>query len=174
MTEKQENILKAAIHLFSEKGYTATSTSAIAKCAGVSEGLIFKHFMNKEGLLNAILLEGEKRIKKLFSDIVMETNPKEVIRKTIELPFTGVPDEEYDFWRLQFKLKWEIKNYSNEKMEPLAMALTNAFRKLEYPDPELEAEFLIYYIDAIAEALLKGYLKDKMKMNSFLLGKYKV
>ena len=41
MTEKQLNILSAAIELFSEKGYEATATSEIAKKAKVAEGTIF-------------------------------------------------------------------------------------------------------------------------------------
>ena len=44
MTEKQENILKAALQLFAKEGFYATSTSKVAKLAGVSEGLIFRHF----------------------------------------------------------------------------------------------------------------------------------
>ena len=51
MTEKQENILNTALELFAKDGYDATSTSKIAKCAGVSEGLIFRHYGSKDGLL---------------------------------------------------------------------------------------------------------------------------
>lgn len=56
MTEKQRAVFEAAVSLFAEKGYVATSTSEIAKKAGVSEGLIFKHFGNKEKLLKSIAL----------------------------------------------------------------------------------------------------------------------
>ncbi len=171
MTEKQENILKAALELFAEEGYNATSTSKVAKKAGVSEGLIFRHFGNKEGLLNAILLEGTERAKMLFADIVLETDPKKVIRKSIELPF-NVAETEYNFWRLQFKLKWELKKYSGEKMEPLVMALANAFEKLDYESPKLEAEFIVYYIDGVGGAILRNVLKNKAEMKNFLLKKY--
>ncbi|MDU1844901.1 MAG: TetR/AcrR family transcriptional regulator [Niallia nealsonii] len=37
ITDKQKKILIAAIDAFSEKGYAATSTSEIAKMAGVAE-----------------------------------------------------------------------------------------------------------------------------------------
>ena len=47
----QRRILSAALELFAEKGYAATSTGAIAKTAGVAEGLIFKHFRSKKELL---------------------------------------------------------------------------------------------------------------------------
>ncbi|MEM6542898.1 MAG: helix-turn-helix domain-containing protein, partial [Bacteroidota bacterium] len=55
MTAKQEKILNAALELFAHEGYNVVSTSKIAQKAGVSEGLIFRHFESKQGLLNAIL-----------------------------------------------------------------------------------------------------------------------
>ncbi len=61
MTEKQEKILQSALELFAKEGFHATSTNKVAKHAGVSEGLIFRHFGNKEGLLQAILAEGRAR-----------------------------------------------------------------------------------------------------------------
>lgn len=55
MTPKQIEILKAAIELISEKGYYNTSTSEIAKRAGVAEGTIFRHYHTKKDLLVAIV-----------------------------------------------------------------------------------------------------------------------
>lgn len=57
MTKKEktmQNILDATIKLFASKGYNATTTALIAKEAGVSEAIIFKHFGNKEKLLKEI------------------------------------------------------------------------------------------------------------------------
>ena len=171
MTEKQEKILKSALQLFAKEGYHATSTSKVAKHANVSEGLIFRHFGNKEGLLQAILDEGEKRLKTLFVDIVMESDPKEVIRKSIEMT-SRVDKSDYDFWKLQFKLKWELEVSGDEKMEPLKMALTNAFQKLNYESPELEANFIILFIDGLGSAVLKGSSLNAAEMTQFLLKKY--
>ena len=171
MTEKQENILKAALSLFAAEGYHATSTSAIAKRAGVSEALIFRHFKNKEGLLQAILEAGERKVKSLYADIVMEPDPRKVIQKTLELPFS-VPETEYEFWRLQFKIKWEIQYQHAAKMEPLKMVLRHAFAKLGYPSPDLEAEYLVYYLDGISGAILRGELSNPQEIQAFLLAKY--
>lgn len=49
-----QNIIDSTIKLFASKGYSATTTALIAKEAGVSEAIIFKHFGNKEGLLKEI------------------------------------------------------------------------------------------------------------------------
>lgn len=55
LTDKQKKILIAAIESFSEKGYAQTSTSEIAKKAGVAEGTIFRHYKTKKELLMSIV-----------------------------------------------------------------------------------------------------------------------
>lgn len=55
LTDKQKRIIVAAIESFSEKGYASTSTSEIAKKAGVAEGTIFRHYKTKKDLLIAIV-----------------------------------------------------------------------------------------------------------------------
>jgi AcrR family transcriptional regulator len=57
----RQHILEAALSCFARHGYDKTSTSAIAKAAGVSQGIIFHYFGTKEGLFSAIVrksLEG--------------------------------------------------------------------------------------------------------------------
>lgn len=55
LTEKQQQIIIAATEIFAEKGYASTSTSEIAKQAGVAEGTIFRHYKTKKDLLLAIV-----------------------------------------------------------------------------------------------------------------------
>lgn len=55
-TVKQKKIIEVAITSFAEKGYSNTSTSEIAKKAGVAEGTIFKHYGTKENLLLSIMV----------------------------------------------------------------------------------------------------------------------
>ncbi|MBC2057396.1 TetR/AcrR family transcriptional regulator [Listeria booriae] len=56
MSEKQKKIVAAAIELFAERGFAATSTSEIAKRAGVAEGTIFRHYKTKKDLLTSITM----------------------------------------------------------------------------------------------------------------------
>lgn len=55
MTDKQKRIVQAAVSIFSEKGYAASSTSEIAKKAGVAEGTIFRHYKTKKDLLISVV-----------------------------------------------------------------------------------------------------------------------
>ncbi len=52
-------IAEAAMRLFAEQGFAATSTRQIAQAAGVSEGLIFRYFPTKLELLRT--LSGTRR-----------------------------------------------------------------------------------------------------------------
>lgn len=56
-TERQASLIQAATTLFAKKGFNGTTTKEIAKAAGVSEALVFKHFPTKRALYAAILAE---------------------------------------------------------------------------------------------------------------------
>ncbi|MDQ6787235.1 MAG: TetR/AcrR family transcriptional regulator [Acidobacteriota bacterium] len=53
--ERRSQILLIAIKLFSQKGFSATTTKEIARLAGVSEAMVFRHFATKSELYHAIL-----------------------------------------------------------------------------------------------------------------------
>lgn len=53
--ERREQILHTAIELFSQKGFSGTTTKEIARAAGVSEAIIFRHFEKKSDIYHAIL-----------------------------------------------------------------------------------------------------------------------
>ena len=50
----KERLLSAALDLFSQKGYAATSVDEIAEAAGMKGPNIYKYFKNKEELLNSL------------------------------------------------------------------------------------------------------------------------
>jgi AcrR family transcriptional regulator len=52
---RREQILQTAVNLFSQRGFKGTTTKEIAKAAGVSEAIIFRHFATKDELYGAIL-----------------------------------------------------------------------------------------------------------------------
>ncbi len=175
MTEKQEKILNAALTLFAEEGFKSTSTSKVAKRAEVSEGLIFRHFGNKDGLLEAIIQMGEDQAKLLFADILMETDPKNVLRKFIEIGLNTSKDKEaIDFWKLQFKIKWELEIYGEHKIEAIEQALIKAFQTLRYLQPEKEANLLLTLMDGMATRMMLQKNFDLEGTIEFLKQKYKL
>ena len=53
--DRRSQLLRIAKGLFAECGFVSTTTKAIAEAAGVSEGVIFKHFSSKAELYASIL-----------------------------------------------------------------------------------------------------------------------
>lgn len=53
--ERRSQILQSAINLFSQRGFNGTTTKEIAKAAGISEAMVFRHFATKNELYDAIL-----------------------------------------------------------------------------------------------------------------------
>jgi AcrR family transcriptional regulator len=57
LSSKKNQILKTALELFTEQGYSATTTKQIAQKSGVAEGLIFYYFKDKNELLKSLTRE---------------------------------------------------------------------------------------------------------------------
>lgn len=53
--ERRMQIVRVAVTLFSQRGFSGTTTREIAHAAGISEAMVFRHFATKEELYSAIL-----------------------------------------------------------------------------------------------------------------------
>lgn len=176
MTQKKELILQTALRLFSEHGFDTTPTSLIAKEAKVSEGLIFRHFENKDGLMQAILLLGEERIKPFIEKIIEETDPRTQIHEIIELT-QNLFQHEKEFWKLQFLIKWQKKYkktyHSSEMFERLIETGVTAFQKLGYENPVMEVKFLSTLLEGLTQQLMANQSDEAItEMVEYIKSKY--
>jgi AcrR family transcriptional regulator len=55
--KRKQQILEAALAVFSEKGFAQATTAEIARSAGVAEGTIYNYFKSKRELLIAVIRE---------------------------------------------------------------------------------------------------------------------
>jgi AcrR family transcriptional regulator len=81
--EKEKKILEAAIAIIYQKGFSATTTSEIARTAGVSEGTIYRYFRTKKDILHGILIQflnllAEPVILDGVKKILADTNQKDL------------------------------------------------------------------------------------------------
>jgi len=53
--KRRQQIVDAAVELFSRKGFRGTRTREIAEAAGISEAMIYRHFATKRELYSAII-----------------------------------------------------------------------------------------------------------------------
>jgi AcrR family transcriptional regulator len=53
--DRPEEILDAALHLFSEKGFSATRMQDVARAAGISKGTLYLYFSNKEAIFYQVV-----------------------------------------------------------------------------------------------------------------------
>jgi AcrR family transcriptional regulator len=171
MTEKQSSILSAALKLFANEGFASTSTSKVAKEAGVSEGLIFRHFGNKEGLLNAVLQRSHEAAQRMMASIVIESDPLKMIQKTIEMPY-NIDESEHELWRLTYALKWQTNTYNNDLIDPFKQSLVSAFKQLGYKNPAAEAELLFILMNGAATSILLKETQNKDDILIALKSKY--
>ena len=69
-------LLAAARHLFEEKGYAGTSTADIVRHANVTRGALYHHFVDKQDLLRAVVIElQEELLDRVMAAALAEPEP---------------------------------------------------------------------------------------------------
>lgn len=136
-TEKQLKIIQAATEIFSEKGYSAASTSEIAQRAGVAEGTIFRHYKTKKDLLLSIV---GPILAKTVAPLFMRD-----FAKLLDQPYTQIED----FYRavLRDRLDFARKN---------AKILRIVIQELPF-QPELLAQVKILFSEHVFARISRIY-----------------
>ncbi len=79
----RERLVRAALELFTTRGYHETTTPQIAKKAGVAEGTIYRHFTGKQHFFNELYRAAARWATKLLKDAdALNVGPRE---KLVEL-----------------------------------------------------------------------------------------
>jgi AcrR family transcriptional regulator len=165
MTDKQKSILESALTLFSEKGYSAVSTSLISKQANVSEGLIFRHFKDKQGLLNHLVSAWNDQFQVHITEIRSIEKPEQRIQAVMEMPFL-INESDFPYWKLVFSLRWQNSELISEYMLILKEILEEALKELKYTDAVSEADLIMAYFDGFISTVV---LRNDQDLSSRLL-----
>jgi len=75
MDDPKRNILNAASSMFLDGGASALNVRAIASRAGISTIGIYSHFQGKQGILDALYIEGFQRVAKAMDVIAAGADP---------------------------------------------------------------------------------------------------
>ncbi|MRH43747.1 TetR family transcriptional regulator [Aquibacillus halophilus] len=117
MKDKQFEIMKSAIKLFSKKGYFSTSMQEIAEDCGISKGSLYKYFESKEELLVKVFeYNHDKMIQRAkFISSNQSLTPKETLRQLIVIEIEGIVENK-DYFNLISK---SLPIDKNKQFKPL-------------------------------------------------------
>lgn len=106
LTRKQ--LLKAALHIFREKGYTATTLEDIAQATGMTRGAVYWHFGSKADLFNTMIREQYIQANEKLRTISNEGGtPLQIFRRLLVTWMTYV-EEDAEFRTMMEIVAWKV------------------------------------------------------------------
>ncbi|WP_026361560.1 TetR/AcrR family transcriptional regulator [Amycolatopsis nigrescens] len=134
----RERLVVAAVDLFTEQGYDATTVAQIAERAGVTKSTFFRHFPDKRELLVA----GQETLSRLLTEGIAEApvdaSPLETVAAGLERASTALgPMSREIAPRLKAAVAAcvELQERDALKSVSLAAAMTTALVARGVPDP---------------------------------------
>ncbi|MBR5740070.1 MAG: TetR/AcrR family transcriptional regulator [Firmicutes bacterium] len=85
--EQTDDILRAAAEEFANSGFAHTSIRSIASNAGVSVGVIYKYYADKEDLVNSCVIRSLDALEEVFDEVKSSDLP---IMDTVEKLITQI------------------------------------------------------------------------------------
>jgi len=167
VTAKKEKILQTALELFSEKGFSATTTKEIASKSGAAEGLLFYYFKDKNGLLKELTRQFSfvESIKEEMQNI-QELDPKEALFKFghLYLDFLSRNKHFLSFiWSPEMtqnrEVSREVASLMSSMTNQAAALLKNAIN-LEVDDQRMAAAASMLLSSLMAYGLLGDRIKE--------------
>src|SRR5579863_8552681 len=134
----RERMVLAAVDLFTEQGYDATTVAQIAERAGVTKSTFFRHFPDKRELLVA----GQEMLSRLLTDGITEApttaSPLQAVAAGLERASSAMGPMNRELGpRLKAAIaaSTELQERDALKSVGLAAAMTDALKARGVPDP---------------------------------------
>ena len=96
MNKTKEEIIEAALNLFSKKGFSTVSIRDICSVVNIKESTVYYHFQNKEAILNEILKQFESLSESLIAKMSSSFPALMSAPKVIEKLLTKIMNEYID------------------------------------------------------------------------------
>ena len=157
MSNRKEEILIIALHLFARDGYEAVSVSQIAGELDMTKGALYRHYKSKRDIFDSIV----KRMEQQDSEQARENEvPEESIEKTPEEyqnvsfdDFVEYSKSMFEYWTeddfaSSFRKMLTIEQFRSEEMQKLyqqylvsgpAGYVKDLFKNMKIKDPEENA-----------------------------------
>lgn len=165
-SERREQLLEVTTRIAAEQGFPAVSIEAVARRAGISRPIVYEHFGDLPGLLEAVVERETSRALSQVSETALtdltEGDPQELMLESLGAYLHAVRDHPTT-WRLVLippegapeLLRKSISQGRAAVLERLAQAVRPALiRDPESPDAELTARVLSAISDEYARLVL--------------------
>ena len=163
--ERREQVLDVAKAIVGERGFHAMSIEAVARAAGITRPIVYAHFNDLNGLLEALVeRESERSLAQLAA--VLPTNlgegdPREILLAGLR-GYLEVVASDPGTWRLMLMptegapaiLRERVAGGRAAVVAQLAQAVRAGLGPSRSPDPELTAHMLSATADEAARLLL--------------------
>jgi AcrR family transcriptional regulator len=134
----RERLVVAAVDLFTEQGYDATTVAQIAERAGVTKSTFFRHFPDKRELLVA----GQETLSRLLTEGIAEApddaSPLEAVAAGLERAASAMGPVNRELaprLKAAVAASAELQERAALKSVSLAAAMTTALVARGVPDP---------------------------------------
>ncbi len=135
MKGTKDRILRAALKLFSQKGYLATTTKDIAREANIAEVTLFRYFPTKEKLFKEVL-ESQSFIPTLKDLLAkIEKTDYKITLKTVALYYLKLLKQKRDLICIMhseiFQYPEEIRAIQSKMLNELSLIFSNYLENMK-------------------------------------------
>ncbi len=158
---RKASIMEVATRLFATNGFDSTSISKIAAEAGVSKGLLYNYFKNKDALVREIALDGLNQIMLALDLNMSEPLTREIFIDIIDRNFSHLK-QHTDSWRLYIAVITQphvmalVQKELYDAVGPFMTAVSNYFKKKGVKNPQAYG----YFIGALLDGIGLDFLFD--------------
>ena len=170
-TERREQLLDATKSIVAEQGFHAVSIEAVARRAGITRPVVYGHFKDLAGLLEALVIRESERALAQLAEVLPRDlgggDPREALLSGLRGYLEAVQADPAT-WRLVLMppegapaiLREKIERGRDAVVAQLAEAVgPGVVPGRESPDPELTARAL----SALADEAARGLLTDPQR-----------
>ena len=151
----KQKILDAAIEIFAKEGYHSSTVSAIAKKAGISQGLMYNYFKSKEKLLNELMIG----MMESFLNDFMPIDPKQKFSRKDVVNFINLGVdlvlEDPKYWKLYFSvfLQTDVFAMVMDKIMKMAQPYFDALAAYFKEKGEKDPVAMMRYFSAVMDGI---------------------
>lgn len=168
---RRSEIMDAAFLLFIEKGYLKTTTQDIISKVGISRGLLYYHFKNKEDILYCLVERYSEPLLQKLSAISYNENKSAVekIRGFINVTFISPDTITKEMIELQKTVDLEQNQYVMDKFSHNFIEKITKYFAHIIEQGVSEETFSVEYPVETAYFLMTGYVFTSNNMNESYL-----